>query len=214
MPSFADIARRTTDYKKLALFLTKPHGQMPDMTLSQPEIADIVAYISTLGPNPLPRAEPRPDNPQGLSGAIKSKLSRPGILPGAFACWFVCRSPASSRSAPPPPWRSRPAVSRAGKKWFARTCQNCHSTADRREQDRPEPAQRRRPQGRERAGLSLFREHEADTPAAYRGPGPSKALDDYIADPRGDVHGVKMYFKGLAKAKDRADMIAYLKTLK
>ena len=54
-PSFADIARRTTETKPLAVFLTTPHGQMPDMTLSQPEIADIIAYIRTLGP---PRAEP------------------------------------------------------------------------------------------------------------------------------------------------------------
>ena len=70
VPTFGDIARRKKDPKALVLFLTQPHGQMPDMTLSQPEIADIVAHIFTLGPNPIAperRAEP-PSN--GLSGAI------------------------------------------------------------------------------------------------------------------------------------------------
>ena len=38
------------------------------------------------------------------------------------------------------------------------------------------------------------------------------ALDAYLADPRGDVHGVKMFFKGLSNARDRADVIAYLQT--
>jgi cytochrome c len=40
------------------------------------------------------------------------------------------------------------------------------------------------------------------------------ALDAYLADPRGDVHGAKMFFKGLPEPKDRADVIAYLASLK
>ena len=35
-----------------------------------------------------------------------------------------------------------------------------------------------------------------------------------LLQPRGDVHGVKMFFKGLPEPKDRADVIAYLQTLK
>ena len=50
--------------------------------------------------------------------------------------------------------------------------------------------------------------------AAGSGVWDEAALEGYLANPRGDIHGVKMYFKGLANAKDRADMIAYLKTLK
>ena len=42
----------------------------------------------------------------------------------------------------------------------------------------------------------------------------TSSLDAYLADPRGDVHGVKMFFKGLPEAKDRGDVIAYLRTLK
>ena len=30
----------------------------------------------------------------------------------------------------------------------------------------------------------------------------------------GDVHGAKMFFKGLPESRDRADVIAYLTTLK
>ena len=42
----------------------------------------------------------------------------------------------------------------------------------------------------------------------------TSSLDTYLADPRGDIHGIKMFFKGLPAAKDRADVIAYLETLK
>ena len=69
VPTFADIARRK-DARQLALFLTKPHGQMPDLTLSQPEVADLVGYIESLGPNPPPPEEKQPPAPGGLSGAI------------------------------------------------------------------------------------------------------------------------------------------------
>jgi mono/diheme cytochrome c family protein len=67
--TFGEIARRT-DARTLSLFLTKPHGQMPDLTLSQPEIADLVTYIESFGPNPVP-PDIKPEAPaQGLSGAI------------------------------------------------------------------------------------------------------------------------------------------------
>ena len=40
-----------------------------------------------------------------------------------------------------------------------------------------------------------------------------KRIDAYLVDPREVLHGVKMYFKGLPEEKDRAAVIAYLKTL-
>ncbi len=39
-------------------------------------------------------------------------------------------------------------------------------------------------------------------------------LDTYLSNPRQVLHGVKMFFKGLPEASDRADVIAYLRTLK
>jgi cytochrome c len=39
------------------------------------------------------------------------------------------------------------------------------------------------------------------------------ALDNFLRDPRGTVKGTKMSFAGVAKADDRADLIAYMRTL-
>ena len=39
-------------------------------------------------------------------------------------------------------------------------------------------------------------------------------LDSYLLNPREVLHGVKMYFKGLPEGQDRADVIAYLRSLK
>jgi mono/diheme cytochrome c family protein len=55
-PTFAAVAGKY-DSKDLRLFLTTPYPRMPNMALSQPEIADLVAYIRTLGPK---RDEPEP----------------------------------------------------------------------------------------------------------------------------------------------------------
>ena len=41
-----------------------------------------------------------------------------------------------------------------------------------------------------------------------------KTLDAYVADPQKAVPGNVMPFSGIADAKQRADLIAYLKTLK
>ncbi len=42
----------------------------------------------------------------------------------------------------------------------------------------------------------------------------AQRLDLYLTNPREVLHGVKMFFKGLPDAKDRADVIAYLQTFK
>ena len=42
----------------------------------------------------------------------------------------------------------------------------------------------------------------------------SKTLDAYVADPQKAVPGNVMPFSGVADAKQRADLIAYLGTLK
>ena len=46
-PSFRTIVRaRTAD--QLRVFLTHPHGAMPDLSLTRAEIDDLVGYIETL----------------------------------------------------------------------------------------------------------------------------------------------------------------------
>jgi cytochrome c len=97
----------------------------------------------------------------------------------------------------------------AGKAIFQHICQNCHSNEI----------------GVNKVGPSLWNvvgRQPASVPdfeysAAMKS---NKAvwsissLDAYLADPRGDVHGVKMFFRGLPEGKDRSDVIAYLQTLK
>ncbi len=49
VPSFASIAHRKLSSEGLRVFLSNPHPRMPDMSLTRSEIADIVAYIRSLG---------------------------------------------------------------------------------------------------------------------------------------------------------------------
>jgi mono/diheme cytochrome c family protein len=47
-PSFPAIAKGTLTAAQLRTFLTKPHGAMPDLSLTRVEISDLVAYIESL----------------------------------------------------------------------------------------------------------------------------------------------------------------------
>lgn len=97
----------------------------------------------------------------------------------------------------------------AGKEIFDRTCQNCHAVEI----------------GVNKVGPSLW-DVLGRAPASVPGyeysaamksnatPWTATALDAYLADPRGDVHGAKMFFKGLPDPRDRENVIAYLGTLK
>jgi cation transport regulator len=46
-PAFRDIARDKSP-EQLRVFLIKPHGSMPQLSLSRQEIDDLIAYIETL----------------------------------------------------------------------------------------------------------------------------------------------------------------------
>ena len=68
-PTFASVAERY-EARELRLFLMAPYPRMPNMPLSQPEIADLVAFIRTLGPRrdepePLEKDEKLPDARRG-----------------------------------------------------------------------------------------------------------------------------------------------------
>lgn len=47
-PSFPAIAKGKLTAAQLRAFLTKPHGSMPDLSLTRAEISDLVAYIESL----------------------------------------------------------------------------------------------------------------------------------------------------------------------
>jgi cytochrome c len=100
----------------------------------------------------------------------------------------------------------------AGKAVFDRTCSNCHSAQI----------------GMNKIGPSLwnvigrpigsvpdfaYSDKLLNMRSEWKAWSP-KQLELYLTNPREAVHGVKMYFKGLPDQKDRADVIAYLETLK
>jgi cytochrome c len=96
----------------------------------------------------------------------------------------------------------------AGKALFEHTCANCHSLDV----------------GVNKVGPSLWHvvgRHSAtvdgyDYSHAMKtldGVWTPEALNVYLQDPRGDVHGARMWFKGLPDPKDRANVIAYLQGL-
>jgi cytochrome c len=97
----------------------------------------------------------------------------------------------------------------AGKTVFARTCQNCHAAEIGVNKVGPSLWN---VVGRAPASVPDFAYSDAMKP--NKDIWTATALDAYLADPRGDIHGVKMFFKGLPEPKDRADVIAYLQTLK
>ncbi|MES1149310.1 MAG: c-type cytochrome [Bradyrhizobium guangdongense] len=97
----------------------------------------------------------------------------------------------------------------AGKTVFARTCQNCHAAEIGVNKVGPSLWN---VVGRAPASVPDFA--YSDAMKANKDIWTATALDAYLADPRGDIHGVKMFFKGLPEPKDRANVIAYLQTLK
>jgi len=97
----------------------------------------------------------------------------------------------------------------AGRVIFQRICQNCHS---------PEiginkvGASLWNVVGRQATPVQDFVYSEAMK--SNKSVWSTSTLDAYLTDPRGDLHGVKMFFKGLPEEKNRADVIAYLQTLR
>ena len=97
----------------------------------------------------------------------------------------------------------------AGKSIFQRICQNCHSNEIGVNKVGPSLWN---VVGRQVGSVPGFEYSEAMK--ANHVAWTTSSLDTYLADPRGDIHGVKMFFKGLPAAQDRNDVIAYLETLK
>jgi cytochrome c len=97
----------------------------------------------------------------------------------------------------------------SGRAIFQHICQNCHATEIGINKVGPSLWS---VVGRKPASVPDY--SYSDAMKANKTPWSTANLDTYLADPRGDVHGAKMFFKGLPESKDRADVIAYLTTLK
>jgi cytochrome c len=95
-----------------------------------------------------------------------------------------------------------------GKKVFAQ-CAICHSPAAGRNMIGPSLFE---VVGRKSATVANFSYSEAMKAAGKTWD--AATLDTYLTNPRALVPGTKMIFPGLKNADDRADVIAYLSTLK
>ena len=97
----------------------------------------------------------------------------------------------------------------AGKTLFNRQCMACHSAQAGQNKVGPSLAG---VFGRHSAEVSGFN-YSAAMKQADR-TWDAKALDAYVADPRASVPGTRMIYAGMKDPKQRADLIAYLATLK
>jgi cytochrome c len=96
-----------------------------------------------------------------------------------------------------------------GANLFKHKCGSCHSTEAGKNRVGPSLAG---VFGRKSASIQTYSYSEAMRSSGLTWDAAS--LDSYLANPRNKVHGTKMTFVGLPQAKDRADLIAYLRTLK
>lgn len=96
-----------------------------------------------------------------------------------------------------------------GKAIFNKTCRNCHSTEIGVNKIGPSL---RGILGRRSASVPDF--NYSDVLKAANKVWDDKELDVYLSNPRGTMHGVRMFFKGMPDAQQRAHVIAYLATLK
>jgi cytochrome c len=97
-----------------------------------------------------------------------------------------------------------------GEKVFKRYCLTCHIVAEK-------GASRQGPTlhkliGRKSGSVEGFRYSEANKKANIVWD--AAILDKYLAEPRVVIPGTSMAFAGVRKADERADLIAYLATLK
>ena len=96
-----------------------------------------------------------------------------------------------------------------GKKTFRKKCMSCH-TMDKGGKDRTGP-NLWGVVGRAKGAAENFR--YSDTLKMFGGVWTEAEIGSFIAGPRTFIRDTKMTFAGLKNADDRADVIAYLKTL-
>jgi len=183
----------TWDYDSLNQWLYDPHSLVPDTRMAfaglknDKDRADIIAYLRTLSsnPEPLPKVEP--------------------------AAQKQAAAPAAAASAAPPPFDGLVAKADAnkGKEDVQKLCAVCHSFG------KGEPA---------KVGPNLYgivgapRAHMAgfdysDGLKKLGGTWTDDELNAWLTDPRKVVPNTRMAFAGVKSEKERADIVAYLRSI-
>ena len=99
----------------------------------------------------------------------------------------------------------------AGKMLFQTKCTVCHSVEKGNNRNRPGPTLFGL-MGRKAGSVPGF--HYSPANLASHKVWDEATLDTYLGDPRKVIPGTKMAFAGIVDARDRANLIAYIATLK
>jgi len=192
----------TWTYENLNQWLWDPHSVVPDTRMTFPGLknnkqrADVIAYLRSLSPTPVPLPSPEEvkaaEAAKPAPAAAEQKPGAPAAAPQAnFAELVAAANPDK------------------GKADANTLCSICHSFG------KGEPA---------KIGPNLYgiigapRAHEAgfDYSAGLKKLGGTWTYDElnqWLTDPRAVVPDTKMLVPGIASEKERAAVVAYLRTL-
>lgn len=222
----------TWTYEALNKFLTAPKADMPGTKMnfagvkSPKERANILAYLATLSPTPLPFPPPEvtaTEAPAAEAPAAPAETpAAPAETPAAEAPAQTPAVPAETPAAeapvqPPAAPASEavallPTASAERGQAVARKCQACHTFGE-GEGNKAGPALYGvvgRVIGTQEGFKysDIMRDH-----AAAGDTWTYEALDAFLEAPRTNMPGTKMGFAGVKAPQERADLLAYLATL-
>jgi cytochrome c len=147
-----------------------------------------------------------------FSGALVSPkpLTQPGYaLPDASAAGSAAAAPAKEEAVEPIAKRLASADAAKGET-AAKKCVSCHSFgADKKNGTGPAL---HGVAGRDKAGVAGFKYSSGMT--GKGGKWDDESLDAFIANPKAYVSGTSMGFAGVPRGDERANIIAYIKSLK
>jgi cytochrome c len=240
MHAFAETAKTWT-FDNLNAFLHDPKGTVPGTKMAFPglkddkERANVVAYLRTLSENPAPLPEAAAAETPAETNVASAGAGAPAAeQPAAEAPAQNAEAPAAEAPAQPEqpaaseeqtaqteapaaaPAPAPAATAGAGDpakgETFAARCKACH-TFEKGGPNRVGP-HLFGVVGRPIASVAEFSYSDAMKTFGEGGKVWDDAtLDAYLADPRGTAPGNKMAFPGVKGEADRANVIAYLKTL-
>ncbi len=195
-------------FAALSQWLAKPSAYAPGTKMSYAGLADpkkradIIEYLRTDADNPEPKPTPEP-------GAAAAVPANPGSA-GVVGAGVQPQANAGGADGAPIETRLASADPKAGEADTKKVgCVACHSFAE---------------GGKAGVGPNLYgvvggphahMEGYSYSSAlkAKQGPWTFAALDDWLKKPAAYAPGTKMTFAGVADAKERADIIDYLRTL-